>query len=571
MDGEPKYGRVQELHTPNEAHQEYSSLWDDDITKRDSVDLKNNTSGAQLHTWKQSVQRHVLLWLQAIPPFWQHTAWPMIKKTRVKKEQIFALIILWICAIIPFIVLGCVTGRRSFFDGVFDEKTLPCGDGGGISNRAVNNTVGGIEGLFVLDATYGSFPFSTVKIIDVTWDVMVGRGAQMLAWWISYKVFSGAILRVIERHPTSYRAFFEICLHGPSFPALWVMLKDLTRTKSKRTWSLYFYIVWSILYIITLPIMLSAMTGYTSNSVAWVDVDDSTEIMPASMFNNSYVLSGVDNHTFSPPKCLSYDEPGKFMAFNYSMRDECDCRLPNGTITTEREWSMDREPILSNSSHWQSSRNYTWFRNECDYKYPGQKGTFTLRKYRPTNNADSSVRSCNGSMIEIDGTGYNGLTLNYTSGFCSENRAYYQSSVKARCLPDTQNVSYRWGFSTMLSGVFVIVNFVWALTMYVVWQDAQFHSNLVRNGYVMTPLRAAFTLATVARNTIGCGNVDLIRADAKELDDKLFGNSSKKIRQRGAEVDYSLFEDSGKQGWEMMSDTESGLRQRSNGVTTSEG
>lgn len=288
MEGEPKYGRVQEHRAPSEARTEYSSLWDSDSTKRDGGDLKSSSPGTQSRDWKQSLQRNVQVSLRTIPPFWQQTAlpaiktaWPKIKSIHVTKRHIFAFSLIWVCAIIPFIILGYVPGRASFFNDVFTSKTLPCGE---TAYQPVNNTVSGIEGLFVLDATYGGFPFSTVKIIDITWDVMVGRGAQLLAWWISYKVFSDAILRVIERHPTSYRVFFEICLHGPSFPALWTMLKDLFRTRSKRTWSLYFYMVWSIIYVITLPIMLSAMTGYTNTSIAWIDADDSNEIMPASRF-----------------------------------------------------------------------------------------------------------------------------------------------------------------------------------------------------------------------------------------------------------------------------------------------
>lgn len=566
MDGEPKYNRVQELRAPNETTQEYSSLWENDTNKGDSVDLKSNTSaGARSHTWKQSVQRNAQDSLQAIPPFWQHTAWPMIKKIRVKKEQIFAFAIIWICAIVPFIVLGYATAGDTFFGGVFVTKYLPCGDGTepSIADEPVNNTVSGIEGLFVLDATYGRFPFSTVKIIDITWDIILGRGAQLFAWWISYKVFSDAILRVIERHPTSYGVFFEICLNGPCFAALWTMLKDLTRTKSKRTWSLYFYMVWSIVYVIALPILLSAMTGYTSTSIAWVDVDDTNEIIPASKFVYSSLLYSAGNHTFSEPKCMTSKQAAMYSSFEDNKEMYCDCRLSNGTITTYKNWRSGTKTrtTYSNSTGFYLYPNHTLV--ECDYEYPGQMGTFNI-----TYMGDTELFSCNETYsIVIEGTRYSAPTLNVTGGYCNGDRAYTSGSLrnKARCLPDTQNLSYRWGFSTMLSGVFVIVNLVWSLTMYVVWQDAQFNSVLVRKGYTMTPLRAAFTLATVARRKIGCGNADLVRADTKDLERKLFGNSSRKIRHRGAEVGYGVFDEHEKNGWEKVSDTESGLRHRHSG------
>ena len=197
-----------------------------------------------------------------------------------------------------------------------------------------------------------------------------------------------------------------------------------------------------------------------------------------------------------------------------------------------------------------------------DYKYPGKNGTFKTR--------EGDIQQCNRIYnLQLDGKDYNADTLNYTYGYCYDNKIGYQASDftgKIRCLPDTQNPSFGWGFSSMLSGVFVIANLVWALTIYAVWLDAQFNSKLVKQGYVMTPLRAAFALATVARRKIGCENVDLVRADTKGVESELFGRSSKKVRHRGAEVDYAVFQGDGKEGMEMISDAERGLRQRKNGA-----
>jgi hypothetical protein len=108
---------------------------------------------------------------------------------------------------------------------------------------------------------------------------------------------------------------------------------------------------------------------------------------------------------------------------------------------------------------------------------------------------------------------------------------------KSRCLPDTANPSYQWGFSTMLSGVFVFIHFGWCLSMYIVWLDAQSKSTLVQEGYGMTPLRAAFAIAKAVKRKTGLGEMQLVRHSTKDLNKELDGNS----KEKGTKIDYSIF------------------------------
>ncbi|KAH7116984.1 hypothetical protein B0J11DRAFT_442790 [Dendryphion nanum] len=550
MDRDTRYGRVHRSHSPGESLPEYSSLWEDKEIRKDGIQVKKNERGALSLNWRSWKQNTANL-VRAIPPFWKHLVWPTIKTIRVSKRQLFGFALLFICGLVPFIVVGRLTMSSStIFDSAFVEKTISCGDAIGIPQ---NSTVSGIEGLFVLDSTFGKLPFSSVKIIDVSWDVLVGRGAQLLAWWIGYNVFSDAMLRVIERHPASYNAFFDICLHGPSFGALWTMLRDLGRTKSKRTWLLYFYMVWSILYMVTLPIILSAMTGYVNTSIAWVDMEGTNNIVPAAGFSASLVVYNAGNVSFTDPKCVPSNQWSDIESHGFSIRAYCDCRLPNGTITKFNEWIKRPKDATNRIS----------FFSDCNYRYPGQNKTFL-------SNSKDGLQYCNKTnTIEIDNKEYEVRGLNYTNGYCYQGRGYDRTVLndKIRCLPDTQNPLYQWGFSTMLTSVFVIFNLIWSLTMYAVWQDAQFKSNLVKSGYRMTPLRAAFTLAMIAKRETGHNSLDLIRADTKSLNEQLFGFRSRKTRHSGAEVDFGVFKDEGKEGFEVAS-AEGGLKRRRTDTTS---
>lgn len=101
--------------------------------------------------------------------------------------------------------------------------------------------------------------------------------------------------------------------------------------------------------------------------------------------------------------------------------------------------------------------------------------------------------------------------------------------------------------------------------MYIVWQDAQFNSKLVKSGFKMTQLRAAFTLTTAAKWRTGIPSRELVKMDSKKLGQQLYG-SKKKIR---AEVGADIFADRVKDIGEVASDDE-GLRKRDRRVREQE-
>jgi hypothetical protein len=131
------------------------------------------------------------------------------------------------------------------------------------------------------------------------------------------------------------------------------------------------------------------------------------------------------------------------------------------------------------------------------------------------------------------------------SGWCYGKIGYKSDDLydKARCLPDTADPTYQWGFSTLMSGLFVMFTSAWVLSMYAVWQDAQFNSTLVKEGYQMTPLRAAFAMAKAAKQRTGLSEKQLVRANTKDLKNELYGNSGRiggKTIKR-TQIEYDMF------------------------------
>jgi hypothetical protein len=244
----------------------------------------------------------------------------------LSKEQWLAFFLVWTFGITPMILTGYFTPRSGYpngfrpFYGIFQDKIQSCGNSFGTPE---NGTVSGVEKLFVLDKTVGSFTFSQAKVMDVAWDVLIGRGVQLVAWWVGYIVFSDALLRAIERHPASFRIFQRIALEGPSLMALWTLVRELWCAKSKRTRALFFYMWLSTLYIISIPMFLSAMTGYDSTSIPWVSLDDSNNIIPASTLKQSGLAVGTWTETWNENLCFDYDQYNRIYSALYLRRDSC--------------------------------------------------------------------------------------------------------------------------------------------------------------------------------------------------------------------------------------------------------
>lgn len=264
--------------------------------------------------------------------FSRDTVWPGLKNIRrknfrVAKKQTFGLFLLITCGILPLALLGVFTPRAGNppgtypFVGVFEDKIMSCGDN--VYGKPQNSTVKGIEKLFVLDNTFGQFSFSQVKMIDTLWDLFVGRGVQLLAWWVAYNVFSDALLRAIERHPASFQIFQRIALEGPSLLALWTLLREIWAAKSRRTTALFCYMLLSTFYVLCIPIILGAMTGYDSTNIAWVDIDDSNNIVPASMVKSSWLILGTNNITFEKSICNDYSIPNKLSSVRSEQFRHC--------------------------------------------------------------------------------------------------------------------------------------------------------------------------------------------------------------------------------------------------------
>ena len=137
-------------------------------------------------------------------------------------------------------------------------------------NRLFEISVGFLGPSRICDVGYcEGFTFTQAKIIDVMWDVVIGRGAQAFLVVVAYRLFSSVITSLMHEGEVGYDAFASVAFSTGTFTSLLTLLRHTVGwtpvPRSGRAVSNYVAMAFCTLYIVALPSLYSAMTGYTSH------------------------------------------------------------------------------------------------------------------------------------------------------------------------------------------------------------------------------------------------------------------------------------------------------------------
>ncbi|KAK8183045.1 uncharacterized protein BKA78DRAFT_36768 [Phyllosticta capitalensis] len=220
--------------------------------------------------WKETTSTLPLA-IMPIPPAWA--------------KHLTALALLLSFGILPLV---------PFFITVYNPFSLNCAtcNGKGVLEFKDCYYSPGIQGLFTIDRTCGSFPFWFVKLIDAIWDLFVGRGFQWLASWVSYNVFSSVLLRAMEESQIPFRTFLKLSTETPSLTSVWFLLKDMSRFSRIRLILRFSYIALASSYVIAMPTLLSTITGYISKSTSFTKLPKSGSLVYTSDIYEGITVTG---------------------------------------------------------------------------------------------------------------------------------------------------------------------------------------------------------------------------------------------------------------------------------------
>jgi hypothetical protein len=123
------------------------------------------------------------------------------------------------------------------------------------------------EQTFALDLAYGNFTFTQAKIIDVTWDTVVGQGGRLLHGWILYRcIIYPLLVLAMEISTVTYPYYTTLSFSKASFETLTELLKTLHLTRSYSVLLCTILLIYTLIYTLFFSLIWSTATGYISLS-----------------------------------------------------------------------------------------------------------------------------------------------------------------------------------------------------------------------------------------------------------------------------------------------------------------
>ena len=212
-----------------------------------------------------------------------------------RQESIWKRLALSIALALPTIVILAVLLALSLLGIDFSNTDLDYGcDPSGnvwITNANRPNVWSKDYGL-AITLGFGSFKFSVAKSIDIIWDLVVGRGGQVLAGILLYYNFRGPVVAAMHRSPVPYEKLMKMEYHPAGTTSFLVYCKDVHwRRRDRSVWFTAFMLALSTLYVLSLPTWFSAMSGYQAIDQPYLNMDNSTFVAFASLEQCGYMVA----------------------------------------------------------------------------------------------------------------------------------------------------------------------------------------------------------------------------------------------------------------------------------------
>jgi len=130
--------------------------------------------------------------------------------------------------------------------------------------------------LFYTPYGIGPLSFGQAKIIDVAYDVIVGRGGQLLLLWIAGFVYTAVLNQMLESTKVSYDLYISIAISRTTWDLMRALTKQL-RTKM-AFWCKTLFMLYSVLYLFAFPTLIAATTSYMTMRTATLELGNHTRI-----------------------------------------------------------------------------------------------------------------------------------------------------------------------------------------------------------------------------------------------------------------------------------------------------
>ncbi|KAF2434612.1 hypothetical protein EJ08DRAFT_627574 [Tothia fuscella] len=320
------------------------------------------------------------------------------------------------------------------------------------------------SGFFQITMGFGELSFGMAKFIDIAFDIVVGRGGQVLLALVSCRVFVEYITSQMEVTPISFATYKIIFLReGPTFWSTIRLLREFVRYRALNSKVAMTWMILSASFIVAFPTLASAMSGYSGNSIAFVPDQSTNDYLLWSDFQQvDYIVHDgervnlVQNFVVAKTResCYGY-RAEQDAAYNKSI---CYTRLAlsdyaqnyglfglNKTSSIFNNITLP-SPVLNISAFYLEDRRY--------YDYSTMPIVYGHTWEDPRSGKQPFSDPAN-------------LTyLSKNSGEIFKKQYIDENGV---CQP---TVTYKWGFSFLILFVCLVCLIVWTIGTYILWLKA---------------------------------------------------------------------------------------------------
>jgi hypothetical protein len=150
--------------------------------------------------------------------------------------------------------------------------------------------------------------FTQVKVIDIAWDLIIGRGGQVLMAWVNWRVFNEWMVWFMEEHVAGFKMYAAVAFETTTLGTLGVLGKEILASqkgmgwlKGGLRWLAVVSMFLSTLYVLSFPTLLAAMTGYIAKSEPYVEDLDKNLIAWDKVDQVGYVINDAARIGFDKP------------------------------------------------------------------------------------------------------------------------------------------------------------------------------------------------------------------------------------------------------------------------------
>ncbi|KAE9366501.1 hypothetical protein N431DRAFT_445229 [Stipitochalara longipes BDJ] len=309
--------------------------------------------------------------------------------------------------------------------------------------------------LFEINLRTGNLSFTAAKLIDIAFDIVVGRGGQFLLAWMAYRVYTDVLMRIAEKGQIRYDLFAAVTLRPNYLRTLGTATASVVSARDSSTRLALVWTVLAMLYVLGYPTLVSAATSLVAATTSSIQLNDNgtasfdTYIASAAY---SFAHSGLEN-------------------------------IPDPWIV----------PIANITDMSFNMCNIMWLSHHERSKTEGNGIIVNHTSYTLSNNTQTDCG------FYYDNNFYN-LHL---APATDEGQAFVDQFLADRtiCLPDGRH--YQWGASWELLLIIFILQSVWSASLLLMWLEATMHSRLVRKGRKMGKWRAVLDLTEPLRSRLG--------------------------------------------------------------------